>query len=71
MLRYLTAGETHGKALTVIIDGFPAGLEISANDVNAELIRRQKGYGRGARMQIEKQGFIVQDSENGPVIKSV
>ena len=54
MLRYLTAGETHGKALTVIIDGFPAGLEISANDINAELTRRQLGYGRGARMRIEK-----------------
>ncbi|MCK9582449.1 MAG: chorismate synthase [Endomicrobiales bacterium] len=54
MFRYLTAGETHGKALTVIIDGFPAGLEISANDINAELARRQLGYGRGARMRIEK-----------------
>jgi len=54
MLRYLTAGETHGKALTVIIDGFPAGLKISVNDVNTELARRQIGYGRGARMQIEK-----------------
>ena len=54
MLRYLTAGETHGKQLTVIIDGFPAGLKISASDVNLELARRQMGYGRGARMRIEK-----------------
>lgn len=55
MIRYLTSGETHGKQLTVIIDGVPAGLSITADDINADLERRQQGYGRGERMQkIEK-----------------
>lgn len=53
MLRYLMAGESHGKALTAIIDGLPAGLEISEDDINKDLARRQKGYGRGDRMKIE------------------
>src|SRR3989339_147571 len=50
MLRYLTAGETHGKQLTVIIEGMPAGLKISAEDINSDLARRQHGFGRGERM---------------------
>src|SRR4051812_1346275 len=54
MLRYVTAGESHGKQLTVIIEGIPAGLPVTADDINADLARRQGGYGRGARMQIEK-----------------
>jgi chorismate synthase len=53
MIRYLTAGESHGKALTVIIDGVPAGLKLTEEDINIELARRQKGYGRGGRMKIE------------------
>ncbi len=53
-MRYLTAGESHGPQLTVIIEGVPAGLELTAEDINEELSRRQKGYGRGRRMQIEK-----------------
>lgn len=53
-LRYLTAGESHGPQLTAIIEGLPAGMPIVADDINAELARRQKGYGRGRRMQIEK-----------------
>ncbi|WP_078409399.1 chorismate synthase [Priestia abyssalis] len=53
-MRYLTAGESHGPQLTVIIEGVPAGLELAAEDINEELARRQKGYGRGRRMQIEK-----------------
>lgn len=53
-MRYLTAGESHGPQLTVIIEGVPAGLELTAEDINEELARRQKGYGRGRRMQIEK-----------------
>lgn len=52
-MRYLTAGESHGPQLTAIIEGAPAGLELTANDINHELARRQKGYGRGRRMQIE------------------
>ncbi len=52
-LRYMTAGESHGKMLTAIIDGFPAGLKIDIAGVNAELTRRQGGAGRGGRMRIE------------------
>ena len=53
MLRYLTAGESHGPQLTAIIEGVPAGLEISVEAINADLARRQQGYGRGGRMKIE------------------
>lgn len=52
-MRYLTAGESHGPRLTAIIEGFPAGLPLSEEDINKELKRRQGGYGRGARMKIE------------------
>src|SRR5690606_24094039 len=54
ILRYLTSGESHGPQLTTIIEGLPAGLELLASDINTELARRQKGHGRGRRMQIEK-----------------
>ncbi|HEX9307522.1 MAG TPA: chorismate synthase, partial [Anaeromyxobacter sp.] len=53
-LRYLTAGESHGPALVAIAEGFPAGLTIDFAEVNADLARRQKGYGRGGRQKIEK-----------------
>jgi chorismate synthase len=53
-LRFTTAGESHGQALVSILEGMPAGLPLVSNDVNAELARRQQGYGRGRRMQIEK-----------------
>ncbi len=53
-LRFTTAGESHGQALVSILEGMPAGLPLLADDVNAELARRQQGYGRGRRMQIEK-----------------
>ncbi len=53
MLRYSTAGESHGKALVTIIEGMPAGLNINSGDINLQLQRRQKGYGRGGRMSIE------------------
>jgi chorismate synthase len=52
-LRYLTAGESHGRALTAILEGMPAGVALTEDDINQELARRQKGYGRGARMAIE------------------
>ncbi|MGQ7392277.1 chorismate synthase [Streptococcus suis] len=52
-MRYLTAGESHGPRLTAIIEGVPAGLPLTADDINADLIRRQGGYGRGSRMKIE------------------
>ncbi|MCL0101744.1 chorismate synthase [Dehalococcoidia bacterium] len=53
-LRFLTAGESHGKGLTIIVEGVPAGLSLSESDLAVDLARRQKGYGRGGRMQIEK-----------------
>ena len=52
-MRYLTAGESHGPRLTAIIEGVPAGLPLTAEDINKDLNRRQGGYGRGSRMQIE------------------
>jgi chorismate synthase len=54
MLRYLTAGESHGKCLTAIVEGVPAGLPVRAEEIDRDLARRQKGYGRGGRMRIEQ-----------------
>ncbi|MEA2714216.1 MAG: chorismate synthase [Gemmatimonadales bacterium] len=54
MLRFSTAGESHGKALVTIVEGLPAGLPVSAEWVDRELARRMLGYGRGARMKIER-----------------
>ena len=54
MLRYLTAGESHGRALVGTIEGLPAGLPIDEDYINAQMARRQFGYGRGGRMQIEQ-----------------
>ncbi|MEO7404182.1 MAG: chorismate synthase, partial [Burkholderiales bacterium] len=53
MLRFTTAGESHGPALISVLEGMPAGLPLLAEHVNDELARRQQGYGRGRRMQIE------------------
>jgi chorismate synthase len=52
-LRWITAGESHGPRLTAIVEGMPAGLPLLAEDVDGDLARRQKGYGRGGRMKIE------------------
>jgi chorismate synthase len=51
--RFLTAGESHGEPLTAVIDGILAGLSPTAEDFDADLARRQRGYGRGGRMKIE------------------
>ncbi len=53
MLRYWTAGESHGKALVALIDGFPAGVKLETDSIDSELRRRQGGYGRGGRQRIE------------------
>ena len=53
MLEFLTAGESHGKALVVIIEGLPAGLPVRADEIAGELARRRLGYGRGPRMRFE------------------
>jgi chorismate synthase len=54
MLRFLTAGESHGRALVVIVEGLPAGLDVTADDVRGELARRRLGFGRGPRMRFEQ-----------------
>jgi chorismate synthase len=54
MLRFLTAGESHGPALTVIVEGLPAGLEVTVEGIAAELARRRLGFGRGPRMALER-----------------
>ncbi|MBI4161749.1 MAG: chorismate synthase [Acidobacteria bacterium] len=54
MLRFLTSGESHGRALTATVEGIPAGLPLEAAAIDRELSRRQRGYGRGARMRIER-----------------
>ncbi len=59
MLRYLTAGESHGKALVVVVDGLPAGLRVTADDVSAELRRRRLGFGRGPRMRFEADELSI------------
>ncbi len=59
MLRYWTAGESHGRALIALIDGFPAGMEIDFEMVNVELKRRQGGYGRGGRQKLETDQLEV------------
>ena len=52
--RFLTSGESHGEALTAVIDGVPAGLPLAEDQINEDLARRQRGYGRGGRMKIER-----------------
>ena len=70
-MRYLTSGESHGPQLTVIIEGVPANLEIKAEDINKEMFKRQGGYGRGRRMQIEKDAVeIVSGVRNGYTLGS-
>jgi len=59
MLRFLTAGESHGPSLTAILDGMPAGLSIHGSIIDHELARRQKGYGSGGRMKIEKDSVQI------------
>jgi chorismate synthase len=59
MLRFLTAGESHGPSLTAILEGMPAGLELNASIIDFELARRQKGFGSGGRMKIEKDAVQI------------
>lgn len=58
-IRFLTAGESHGPSLTAILEGVPAGLPLTAEDINRELRRRQAGYGSGGRMQIEHDAVQI------------
>ena len=73
MLRFLTAGESHGPSLTAILDGLPAGLSITPEIINPELARRQRGYGSGGRMKIEKDtvqilgGVMAGETTGAPI----
>lgn len=77
MLRYLTAGESHGPELTCILEGIPAGLPLTADSINVQLTRRQQGYGGGARMQIEKDearitsGVMAGHTTGAPIAMTV
>ena len=71
MLRYFTAGESHGESLVAFLSGLPAGLEIDQTFLNRELWRRQQGYGRGGRMKIETdQVHILSGVRQGATIGS-
>jgi len=59
VIRFLTAGESHGEALTAIVEGMPAGLPVTEDEINVELARRQMGAGRGGRMKIERDRVHV------------
>src|SRR3954464_13755539 len=59
MLRFLTAGESHGGALVVIVEGLPAGLPIAVEEIQGELARRRLGFGRGPRMRFEKDEVTI------------
>ncbi|HRP08147.1 MAG TPA: chorismate synthase [Gemmatimonadales bacterium] len=70
-LRFLTAGESHGKALVAIVEGVPAGLPLPAEAVDAQLLRRMQGYGRGARMKIEQdRAEFLSGVRNGETLGS-
>src|SRR4051812_18777001 len=77
MLRFLTAGESHGRALVVILEGLPAGLAIDVEAIARELRRRQGGYGRGRRMAIESDraeilsGVRAGETLGGPVAMTI
>src|SRR5690606_31439502 len=59
MLRYMTAGESHGRALVTIVEGLPAGVPVDLAAIDRDLARRQSGYGRGGRMKIEQDRVQV------------
>ena len=67
MLRYLTAGESHGKTLLALVDGFPAGVTIDTDPIDVELKRRQGGYGRGGRQRIESDKVEVRTGKGTAV----
>ncbi|MGD8857498.1 MAG: chorismate synthase, partial [Chloroflexota bacterium] len=72
-MRFLTAGESHGPELTAIVEGIPAGLELDLDALDLQMARRQKGYGSGGRMKIERDqaqitaGFMNGQTTGGPI----
>lgn len=77
MLRWLTAGESHGPSLTAVAEGFPAGIQVTTEDIQNALARRRLGYGRGARMKFEQDAVTISGgirhgvSMGGPIAISV
>lgn len=77
MLRFLTAGESHGPQLTAILEGMPAGIELDYSALNKDMARRQKGYGSGGRMKIEKDaaqitsGVMAGLTTGGPIAMNI
>ena len=77
MLRLLTAGESHGPQISAILEGMPAGLAISPQDITSDLVRRQTGYGSGPRMKIERDaveilgGVLAGHTTGGPISLSI
>jgi chorismate synthase len=70
-LRFITAGESHGPGLTAIVEGLPAGLELSPEDLDEDMSRRQLGHGRGGRMKIEKdRAFVTSGVRHGRTLGS-
>ena len=67
MLRYLTSGESHGQSLISILDGVPSNIELDIDEINKELSKRQSGYGRGGRMNIEKDHINILGGVRGKV----
>ncbi|MBP6472968.1 MAG: chorismate synthase, partial [Chloroflexi bacterium] len=73
MLRFLTAGESHGPELTAVLEGIPAGLTLDMDELNRQMARRQLGYGSGGRMKIEKDavritaGYMNGQTTGGPL----
>ena len=60
MFRFLTAGESHGQCLTALVEGIPAGLKINLDEMNRQMARRQKGYGRGGMVYRNRQsGYFI------------
>ena len=71
MIRFTTAGESHGRAIVAILEGVPAGLPLLASDIDADLARRMLGHGRGARMQVESDRVqILSGVRSGETIGS-
>ena len=71
MIRFSTAGESHGEALVALISGLPAGVPVDLDFVNRELWRRQQGYGRGGRMKIETdKAHVLSGVRHGKTIGS-
>jgi chorismate synthase len=71
MIRFSTAGESHGEALIALVSGMPAGVPINLDFVNHELWRRQRGYGRGGRMKIETdEAHVLSGVRHGKTIGS-